>query len=501
MSDATSSNQLAALDLGSNSFHLVVANYRDGHLTTVDKIKEMVRLADGLDNSGAITPAATKRALDCLQRFGQRLRHLPSENVRVVGTNTLRKASNAGHFLREATGALGHRIDVISGREEARILFMGVSHALDDEHKRRLVIDIGGGSTELIIGRRFEPKLMDSLYMGCVSLSAKFFPNGKITAKGLEGAMNRARQELEPVRSSYRKHGWDTAIGSSGTMLATQSVLAALSLSSESITPESLDELRRIVVDARDVKNLSLAGLSKDRTPVFPGGIAIISALIEELEIDQLRVSSGALREGLLLEIIGRMEHEDVRSASVDNLEQRYHVDREHSHSVASTAKSLWKQARAPWDLAHGELRRALLWAARLHEIGLDISHSQYHKHGAYLLDNMDLPGFSRLDQLRLATLVRVHRRKFTPDLLPDIEDSARLRLLRLAVLLRVSCVLHRARDRNTLPDAKLVGEDDQLTISLPKDWLAEHPLTRLDLTEEANYLQAVGVLLKITTH
>jgi len=490
---------LAALDLGSNSFHLVVASYKHGRLTTVDKIKEMVRLADGLDSNGEIVDAAMDRAVACLTRFGQRLRELPKENVRVVGTNTLRRAKNSSKFLKRAQKALNHKIEIISGAEEARMIFMGVSSALDDSHKHRLVLDIGGGSTELILGKRFKPNLMDSLHMGCVSLSARYFDNGELSRKNYDRALNKARQELESVQAGYRKQGWDTAIGASGTMNATQSVLDETGLSHQGITLKSVEALRDLMLEQSKLEHLDLPGLNKDRSPVFPGGLAIIHALLEELKIERLRVSDGALREGLLFDMVGRAQHDDIRQHTVADLIGRYRIDPEQAARVRTTAGEFLAQAKKDWELRGAELRNSLLWAAELHEIGLDISHSSYQKHGAYLLEHMDMPGFSRLDQTRLATLVRLHRRKLALAELPPLEEPDTEDLLRLTVLLRLAHVLHRSRNPQALPGCSLKVADTSLDLTLPKDWLDTHSLTQLDLAEEAAYLESVGITLTVS--
>jgi len=492
--------QLAALDLGSNSFHLMVASYDGNRIATVDKLKSMVRLAEGLDSKGEITDDAMERAIECLTRFGQRLRDIPADNVRVVGTNTLRKAKNSGRFLKRAQKALNHNIEIISGYEEARIIFMGVSRALDDSHKRRLVIDIGGGSTELILGKRFKPTLIDSLYMGCVSLSAKCFKDGELTAKNYQSALDNARRELESVQANYRKQGWDTAIGASGTMQATRSTLAALDISHRGITLKAVEALRDRVLEAKNLSSLSLPGLGKDRAPVFPGGLAIVHALVEELGIDSMRVSDGALREGLLIDMVGRSQQEDIREHSVTELAERHRIDAAHASRVSATAMRLYDQVKDTWELKGSELKRALKWAANLHEIGLGISHSSYHKHGAYLLEHTDMPGFSRIDQARLSMMVRLHRRKLVLEDLPQFDTANKEDLLRLTVLLRLSHLLHRSRSDESLPKLQVKVAATSIDLTLPKSWLAKHSLTRLDLDDEIAYLDSIGMTLTVST-
>jgi len=495
---AAATHELAALDLGSNSFHLLVAQENNGRIQVIDKIKEMVRLAEGLDADDNLTEPVTRRALDCLERFGQRLRDLPADNVRVVATNTLRRANNAVEFIRRAEAALGHTVEVISGREEARLIYLGVSHALEDSHERRLVVDIGGGSTELILGRRFSPEVMESLHMGCVGMSRTYFADGRLRASQFQAAVNSARQQLEPVQRAYLDAGWDAAVGASGTVLAAQEVLHAMGRDPGGITLEGLGEIRRMLLQARDVASLAVPGLPADRAPVFPGGLAVLIALFESLDIQRMHATSGALREGVIHDLLGRVHHQDVREATVRDLMVRYHIDDRHSQRVRESALQLMAQVAEAWQLTDPDDRLLLGWAADLHEIGMDIAHHQYHKHGGYLLRYMDMPGFSRWDQLQLAALVRAQRRRFPTDE-PALSGPARTRLVRLAVLLRIATVLHRNRGARPLPHIGLTADGDALCVTLPGTWLRRHPLTRLDLKQESEMLAKVPLQLTIS--
>ncbi len=488
--------EMAALDLGSNSFHLIVAQETNGHLQVVDRIKEMVRLAAGLGTSNHLSEPVAQRAMDCLERFGQRLRHLHRDNVRVVGTNTLRKAHDSEQFIARAQEALGHPVEVISGREEARLIYMGVSHSLEDTHDRRLVIDIGGGSTELILGRSFQPEIMESLHIGCVGIMDQFFPDGRLTEKALKGAINHCRRELQAVRNQYRSVGWDVAIGASGTVLSVRDVLTQLEDNPASvISPKGLKTLNQRIVKAGHVDKLRLSGLSEQRRGVFPGGLAVLTAVVEALRLGELRASRGALREGLLYDLIGRAHHDDIRDRTVQNLMVRYHIDTGHAKRVRDTALSLLAQTAVAWNLAESSHRLLLAWAADLHEIGMDIAHNHYHRHGGYLLAHMDMPGFSRPDQVQLASLVRSHRRKFPVDSEPLL---ARKHIARLAGLLRVAVVLNRSRSKEPLPHIAASARNSQLTLTIPNKWLAKHPLTSLNLQEEADYFSASPIVLKI---
>jgi exopolyphosphatase/guanosine-5'-triphosphate,3'-diphosphate pyrophosphatase len=493
------SEQLAALDLGSNSFHLIVAHHHENRIQVIDRMKEMVRLAAGLDAHNVLTPEVTARALECLARFGQRLRHLPARNVRVVGTNTLRKARNSAAFLARAEEVLGHRIEVISGVEEARLIYLGVSFALEDSHdNKRLVIDIGGGSTELILGQQFEPRLMDSLYVGCVGLSAQYFPEGRIKASRMHDAEMAARQELQSIERPYKDAGWDTVIGASGTVLAVNDVIRASGWGSHGISAEALRQLRSAVVSVKDTSSLKLPGLPPERAPVFPGGVAILTAAFEALDIRHMQVSQGALREGLIHDLLGRAHHRDVRESTVQDVARRYHVDLKHAERVRATALEMLHRVCNRWRLNDPRYELLLRWAATLHEVGRDIAHNQHHKHGGYLLRFMDMAGFSRVDQQRLAVLVRAHRRKFAIEEFTRVFRDEALPLMRVCVLLRLAVLLHRNRTDDPLPLTRVLADETSITLSFPPGWLDAHPLTQLDLSEEAGYLRAIPLELVV---
>ncbi len=485
--------QLAALDLGSNSFHLLVAQTSNGRIQVVDKMKEMVRIAEGLDGDNRLTTEVTERALSCLERFSQRLRSLHPQDIRVVGTNTLRRARNAKQFLEQAERILGVKVEIISGREEARLIYLGVSQTIEDNYDRRLVIDIGGGSTEVILGRHFQPELMESLHMGCVGMTQSCFSDGKLRTANFKQAIDRARQEMEPLVAGYQDVGWDTVVGASGTILALADIIGNLLPGETGITRTGLDAVRDAMIEAKQIDKLSLPGLPTERAPVLPGGFAVLYGVLDSLGIESLEATSGALREGLLYDLIGRVSHQDVRENSVRDLTTRYHIDTTHGRRVRESALGLLAQVAMDWDLTGADDKLLLGWAAELHEIGTDIAHSQYHKHGGYLLQNMDLPGFSRLDQHNLALGVGAHRRKF-----PIEEYVFSERIMRLTVLLRLSVVMHRNRTSDPLPHVQVSASKSTLTLRFPDGWLDAHPLTKLDLEQEAGYLKAIPVPLEI---
>ena len=495
--------QLGAVDLGSNSFHLLIAQESDGRIQFLDKHKEMVRLAEGLRDDNTLDPRVVDRALACLDRFGQRLRPVNQQNQRIVGTNTLRKASNAEDFVRRAEEALGHPIEIISGREEARLIYSGVCHDLGDQSEQRMVVDIGGGSTELIIGKDYIPEALESLFMGCVSMSSKHFADGRVTSQAMHRAINDALVECEPIVQPFCARGWESVIGASGTINSISDVLIARG-GADVITASALDELVEDLVAAGSVDALNSSGLSSERESVFAGGLAILVGVFRAFNIQRMAPAQSALREGLIYDLLGRQHHEDIRDATVQGLMQRFNIDWLQARQVRETALSLLSQVALDWRLTEPEDKLLIRWAADLHEIGMDIAHAGYHKHGGYLLSNMDMPGFSSSKQNQLARLVRVHRRR--------IADSAGLdstsKLMRLAILLRLSAVFHRGRERKPLPHINLQAEPSsgtgcylKLRLSLPQEWLATHPLTRLDLANEANFLMDVGVALSVTKH
>jgi len=492
--DADIPTQLAAVDLGSNSFHLIVAQASNGTLQVVDRLRETVRLAGGLDPvTKVLAEEDMARGLECLERFGQRLRELPPHAVRAVGTNTLRSARNGDAFRRRAEQVLRHRIEVIAGREEARLIYLGVAHGVGGGLPRPLVIDIGGGSTELIIGEGFDPVHMESLYMGCVSMSRAHFGDGRISKARFADAVLAARLELEPLEATFRAASWDAGIGCSGTVKAIAAVCRAEGWCDHRLTAEALEKLRRALVDAGQVDKLALKELRDDRKPVLPGGLAVLIAVFEALEIDSVGVSEVALREGLLYDLIGRIRHEDVRARTVRSLAERYGVDAEHGARVERKALMCLEQVAADWGLAGDEYRDMLSWAARLHEVGLAVSHNQYHKHGGYLLQYADLPGFSRQDQALLASLVRGHRRKFPLAVFEALPAEWVLPAQRLCALLRIAVALRRGRHVTPIPRIRLEARERRIQLTLPGGWLDAHPLTRADLEEEARYLEAAG--------
>lgn len=487
---------VAAVDLGSNSFHMIVARINDGHMQVIDRLKEPVRLGEGLTDNKYLDPQVADRALACLERFGQRLRDFPLGSVRAVGTNTLRQLRPETRFIEQAELALGHPIEVIAGREEARLIYLGVAHGLAAGPERRLVVDIGGGSTEVIVGQRFSARLRESLHMGCLSMTRRHFADGRVSPKAMQKAELTGALEVRPIRELFRRAGWVSAVGSSGTIKSIAAVVMAEGWSEDGITAASLTRLRDAMVACGRVSALTLRGLTEDRKPVFAGGVAVLLAVFETLGISQMQVSDYALREGLVYEMMGRSRHSDVRERTVSTLARQFQIDQEHGRRVEATALQLHRQVAGPWSLDHPNHALILAWAARLHEIGVMVSHSQYQKHGAYLLRNADLAGFTRQEQAVLAALVLGHRRKFPVQEFLTLPRGVQGYARRLCVILRLAVLLHRGRSAVTKPNPELQTEGDALSLGFPDQWLEDHPLTQLELEQEAVLLAAAGITL-----
>ena len=497
MANDDRSLEVAAVDLGSNSFHLVVAREQGAELQVLDRLREPVRIAAGLDEEKKLSAAAQERALACLERFGQRLAGIPRRRVRIVGTNTLRKVRKNPEFIRAAEKALGHRIEVIAGVEEARLVYAGVTHGLAGP-PRRLVVDIGGGSTELVIGRGAETRLLESVALGCVTHTQRFFEDGEITEKRMRKARMAARVELEFLEDRYRKAGWDLAIGSSGTVRGAWRMMKAKGWIEEEITRDALEKAAAQLIETGHIDKIDYADLREDRRAVFPGGVAVLAGVFDSLKVERMLTSENALREGVLYDLLGRLTDRDIRGETIAALAQRYGVDGPHAADVEATAlKLLDGVLDEDWKLDRKESRELLGWAARLHECGLAVAHAGYHKHSEYLLRHADLPGFSQTEQRLLAALVRLHRGKFSSEAWAELGEDSVETIQRLAVLLRIAVLLHRSRVERARPRMELKAGRRSLDLTFPKGWLEEHPLSAADLELEADYLKAVEFKLK----
>ncbi len=492
----TDGSQLAAVDLGSNSFHLIIAKIEHGEMRPVQVLAEKVQLGAGLED-GVLSTEAIERGLECLSRFAQALVSVEPERVRVVGTNALRMAKNRNAFTQPAKQLLGTRVDVIYGQEEARLVYLGVAHTLADDSQSRLVVDIGGGSTELIIGERFEPRVMESLQMGCVSYGKSCFPDGQISKGSYRAAYDRACIEASHVRHRYHSRHWQECVGSSGTLQAIETILSLNGWDEGGITRKGLRKLEKKLLKFKRMANIRVEGLAAQRREVILPGVAIVSALFDILEINHMRTSKGALREGVIYDLMGRLSHEDVRERTVNALVQRYAADPDIAGIVERRVRTLYKATSKPWNLTRDD-RELLRWAARTHEIGMAISHKQFNRHTAYLLRNADLPGFSQSEQEQLAVLTLGHRSKLADELFTDVAEADVPRLRYLVAIMRIATCFKYAEKLEQLPDFSIQAGPNSLTLDFPEGWLDAHPLTAQELQDECRALASLGLALTI---
>jgi len=485
--------EFAAIDLGSNSFHMVIARVVDGAMQVLGRLKQRVHLADGLGADNVLSEEAMERGLSCLALFAERLQGFSAANVTIVGTHTLRQAVNAEAFLQRAADVIPYPIEVISGHEEARLIFMGVEHT-QPEKGRKLVIDIGGGSTELVIGEDFEPKLVESRRMGCVSFAQLYFPRGEISKENFRRARLAATQKLETLAWQYRLLGWQYALGASGTIKAACEVLLAMGEKDKLITVERLQMLYDEVIKYKSFDALSLPGLSEERKGVFVPGLAILCGVFDALAIRELRLSDGALREGVLYEMEGRFRHQDIRSRTAQSLANHYAIDSDQARRVLETTEQLylqWKDQNS--KLANPQLAALLKWAAMLHEVGLTINHSGLQRHSAYILQHSNMPGFNQDQQLLLASLVRYHRKAMKLEEMPRFTLFKKKQFLPLIFLLRLGTLLNNQRQATSKPESLLLTTDDgHWTLTFPAGYLSQNNLVQLDLEREQAYWQDV---------
>ena len=491
---ASPSLQLAAVDLGSNSFRLEIGRVEDGHIYILDSLRSNTRLGAGLNHDKHLSDEAQAAGLLALGQFSQRLREFNPAHVRIVATNTLRVAKNAAAFISKAEEVLGLPIEVISGREEARLVFSGVVHSAPPPLVKQLVVDIGGGSTEFSVGLGFEPELMESLYMGSISYTLAHFPGGFIDDYTLKQAELAARREVQVIAKAIRTSGWTIAVGSSGTARSIERVLTQNRIGRGGITLEGLQWIRKVMLGAGSIDNISIAGLKPDRALNLPGGFAILAAVFAELGIDSMRVSDNSLRLGVLYDLLGRvtasMNPHDKREHTVSQFERRYHIDADQSARVAGLAGRFMENLSEPLGESAEDTGRYANWAARLHECGLTIAHNGYHKHSAYIAANADMPGFSRDEQKRLAFLILGHAGK-----LPKLTrtEPAPLHDWIAVLCLRLATLFHRSRQLQAPPDAHLTVKGRKVTVHIDRVWLESQPLSEYSLTQEVEQWQALG--------
>lgn len=495
---------LAAVDLGSNSFRLEIGRYENGQIQRVDYLKEAVRQGGDLDEERNLRPEAIERGLKCLARFGETLKGFPKHQVRAVATQTLREARNRDVFLKLAQKALGYEVEVISGVEEARLIYQGVSRLLPQSDEKRLVIDIGGRSTEFILGQHLNAETTDSLRVGSVTWSLKYFADGILSEKNFQRAEIAAESFLDAVADIYQHQYWDVAYGASGTVGAIGDILAGAGFEEDKITRKGLAWLRAQLIKAKTADKLDLIGLKEDRKPVIAGGLSVLTGIFDLLKLDTLIVAKGALRHGLLYDMMSQDEatSEDLREASINHLATRFGVNKTHAKNVSKVALGFFDALLPTLEVHHdnphelSKLRQVLAWAAASHEIGTAISHSESQKHGAYILDNTELMGFAQSELHRLSLLVLGHCGKLRK-LDADFNDEGFIFQL---ISLRLAVIFCHSRNTPVLKNIRFERANSTFLLSLPGAWQQAFPQTSYLLEEEVLAWQKTNWSLVVST-
>lgn len=487
---------IAAVDLGSNSFHMVIARVVKGDIQLLHREKQKVQLAEGLNEELVLSEEAIERGLNVLRQFADTLQPFAPQSVRVIATYTLRRAKNSATFLRRAKTLFPFPIEVISGQEEARFIYQGVAH-FEHFNGRRLVIDIGGGSTEFAIGEAAQPLRLSSRNMGCVSYGKSHFSQGKISARRFNRAIIQAEQELEPIVSSFRAAGWQQVVGTSGTIKTIRDIIQGFGWSNGPVDLTHLLRLQSYLLKFEQCQQLDLPGLTEDRKLLLCSGLSILIAAFQMLQIEQLVYIDAALREGVLYEMSDRMQHLDIREQTMQSLVTRYDIDQAQAGRVRATALALFEHVKDSWHL--GEEEALLLgFAATVFEIGLHINSSGVQKHSAYILQNANLPGFNQEQQNLLACLVRFHRRKIRADEIPYFSLYDLPVVINLLVLLRLAVLLNQKRRDDFLPLFSAQAAVQQLQLQLPPSWLLQQSVLAADLIQEQKILKKIAFKLDI---
>ena len=489
-----SSPYYAVIDLGSNSFHMLITRQLADSVQVVDKVKRKVRLASGLDENNVLSETAMARGLECLSFFAERLQDIPDHNVRIVATATVRLAQNKSEFLQRANQALGRKISLLSGEQEAELIYLGVAHTSCCA-EQRLVIDIGGASTELIVGSGQLAQKIISLNMGCVTFNQQYFVNGLIDKSNIDQAKKAATKQIQPLAKSYCAIGWQTVLGGSGTMQALAEMLIFAHQPSI-ITREFLAQIEQKILTFDNISQINLPGLLLDRTPVFVSGVAILTAIFDCFNIKKLQLSSGALREGLLYQMLPNLHQLTIRQQTINSLMQRYHVDKQHAQNIKKQAIYLFDSFSKCWQLTKDNSYQHLLASCDLHEIGLLLEYKRHQKHSAYIINNADLAGFDQADRQLLSSLVLLYKGEIVPKKLSQSVTTTTTAAYLLAIL-RLAVILCRRRKDDVLPKYQaFIKESIQLEIS--NEWLMRHPLIQDELMQENQYLAAIGLQLNV---
>lgn len=496
---ATAFEHLAALDLGSNSFHLVITRTVNGSIQIVHRVKQRVALAQGLNDDSHLSSEAIQRGLDALEIMRESLQGFSPEKVRIVATYTLRKARNSYEFIHRARAILPYPVEIISGMEEARLIYSGVAHTSFDEG-RRLIVDIGGGSTEFVIGDGFEPHVCRSLQMGCVSYTKRFFTKKTITKKQFNRAITAAEQTLSLIVNRYTKLGWQTAIGTSGTIKTIIQLIREKESSDYTpITLSALENLMDEAINAKTIEALPVATIAADRSSVFCAGLAILIGIFRSLDIKQMDFSSSALREGVIFEMQDSIVKIDTRERTTQSLAKQYHVDSEQAKRVLQTCHDLVAQSPYKWLKKKRLLKNILGWACLLHEVGIHINSRGFQRHSAYIIENTELAGFNLEEQRLLALLVRFSRKKIRPELIKDFEQFSKAQIYAMLVILRLSVLLNIKRQDDIHPPIFFTPNENHIDVVFGNNWLTEKPIFSADLAAEQKYLNVIGIELTVS--
>lgn len=481
----SASSLYAAIDLGSNSFHMLVVREVAGSIQTIARIKRKVRLAAGLDASNHLSDEAMERGWQCLRLFSEQLQDIPPEQIRVVATATLRIATNSDTFLVKAKAILGCPVNIISGEDEARLIYQGVAHTTGGSDKR-LVVDIGGGSTELVTGKGSQTTTLFSLSMGCVTWLERFFADRYLGKDNFEQAEQAARAMIRPIAGALREQGWQVCVGASGTVQALQEIMMAQGMD-ERITLSKLEQLKQRAIQCGKLEELEIEGLTLERALVFPSGLSILIAIFTELNISSMTLAGGALREGLVYGMLHLPVDRDIRSRTLHNVQRRFAIDPEQANRVSQLADSFARQVSQVWKL-DDRSRELLESACLIHEIGLSVDFRQAPQHAAYLVRHLDLPGFTPAQKKLLATLLQNQVNGIDLALLSQQNAVPPRVAERLCRLLRLAIIFASRRQDNRLPAVRLLASEDDLTLTLPSGWMDAHPLRAELLGQEVHW-------------
>jgi len=486
----------AVIDLGSNSFHMLITRLVADGVQTVDKVKRKVRLASGLDEHNQLNEMAMDRGIECLSFFAERLQDISPNNIRIVATATLRIATNADLFLKRAEQVLGYKVELLSGEQEAELIYLGVAHTSDNS-ARRLVLDIGGASTEIVAGVHFDMAKAVSLNMGCVTYNNQFFTDGRLSQAHFLAAISAAKNQLEPLIETYKSLGWEEVVGGSGTMQALAEVLVFHDKPAI-ITLTFLHELKDQLIACTTINNITISGLTSERSPVIASGLSILIALFEQFDIHHLQLSSGAIREGLLYEMLPEMRNISIRQRTLASLTQRFHIDTDHAQRVTKQAQHLYQQHGQAWSIANSNFSSLLNACCTLHEIGLLLAFKKHASHGAYILRHADLPGFDQTERQLMMALVASSKGDIDSKAFAHLAIASQKQAFKLLLIFRLAITLCRRRRDDVLPTYNTKSDGDKFTLTLPKQWLNQHPLLVAELNEESIQLETLGLTIKI---